>query len=102
MKRIPTRKLISKAKFSRWLRAQPYTRTFDFTDTERCLFASFLNETNPGEVFGCGAITFNHRSAGWIPHNFPQWAQDISRVLAASHRIFSVQFVRALLEFKNT
>lgn len=95
-----TRTLINKTKFKRWLTDQPHDRTFDFRDCERCLFASFFNETNPGEEFSCGANTFNHRSAGWTPHKFPQWAIDISYVLGVGHRIFSVRFVLALLEFK--
>lgn len=102
MKPILTRKLISKTKFMRWLRSQEHTRTFDFADTTGCLFASFLNETNPGEEFSCGSATFSHRSAVWASHRFPQWAEDISHVLGAGHRNFSARFVRALLEFKNT
>lgn len=102
MKPIPTRKLISKPKFNAWLAKQPDNRTFDFTDNDRCMFASFLNETNPGEEFGCGTSAFNHRSADWTTHKFPQWAVDISFVLAKVGNRFSVQFVCALLEFKNT
>lgn len=94
---------MNKEAFLEWLRQQPAEREFDYGDIDRCLLAAFMNETNPGQLFCVGGISYSRvtkdgrrvRVGEYM--EIPEWARCLSTSLVRNHNRFTVAQVRANL-----